>query len=158
MVPFHGDDISQSSPAKLFHFSVMKYLRVIQLYFSTLQTLSIVELSSQTLSLRGHEIKFSSWPFPLRGHELLQSFLVKLFHFVDMKYDRVLQLNFSISWTLNMAKFFTYNVPLELPQGSPVKHFTLRRHEIPQISPVKLFQFVPMNFRFLQWNSSTSWT
>ena len=150
MVPLHGDDISQSSPAKHFHFSVMKYLRVIQLYFSTLQTLSIVELSSQTLPLRGHEIKFSSLPFPLCGHELLQSLLAKLFHFMDMKYDRVLQLNFSISWTLNMVKFFSYNVSLELRQGSPVKHFTLHRHEISQIYPVKLFQFAPMNFRFLQ--------
>ena len=150
MVPLHGDDISQSSPAKHFHFSVMKYLRVIQLYFSTLQTFSIVELSSQTLPLRGHEIKFSSLPFPLCGHELLQSLLAKLFHFMDMKYDRVLQLNFSISWTLNMVKFFSYNVSLELRQGSPVKHFTLHRHEISQISPVKLFQFAPMNFRFLQ--------
>ena len=150
MVPLHGDDISQSSPAKHFHFSVMKYLRVIQLYFSTLQTLSIVELSSQTLPLHGHEIKFSSLPFPLCGHELLQSLLAKLFHFMDMKYDRVLQLNFSISWTLNMVKFFSYNVSLELRQGSPVKHFTLHRHEISQISPVKLFQFAPMNFRFLQ--------
>ena len=150
MVPLHGDDISQSSPAKHFHFSVMKYLRVIQLYFSTLQTLSIVELSSQTLPLRGHEIKFSSLPFPLCGHELLQSLLAKLFHFMDMKYDRVLQLNFSISWTLNMVKFFSYNVSLELRQGSPVKHFTLHRHEISQISPVKLFQFASMNFRFLQ--------
>ena len=150
MVPLHGDDISQSSPAKHFHFSVMKYLRVIQLYFSTLHTLSIVELSSQMLPLRGHEIKFSSLPFPLCGHELLQSLLAKLFHFMDMKYDRVLQLNFSISWTLNMVKFFSYNVSLELRQGSPVKHFTLHRHEISQISPVKLFRFAPMNFRFLQ--------